>query len=120
MPSFYVDLKLHKNPHAVRCEGTVVSVAPVLGTSGANIRPDGVTVRFYTQDKQQSFTERVDDRLRMSVAGQYKEGQKVTVIYNPDNPREFALESKYSPRLAQYIALGFGLLLLGIGVLMFL
>jgi len=92
----------------------------VLGPSGANIRPDGVTVRFYTQDKQQSFTERVDDRLRMSVAGQYKEGQKVTVIYNPDNPREFALESKYSPRLAQYIALGFGLLLLGIGVLMFL
>src|SRR5258705_4890554 len=105
MPSFYVDINLRKNPNAVRCEGMVVKVAPVKGPSGANIRPDGVTVRFITLDKKE-YAGKVDDRLRMSVAGQYKEGQKVTVIYNPDNPHEFALVTKYSPWLAQYIVFG--------------
>ncbi len=120
MPSFYVDIKLRRNPRALQCEGTVVKVAPVKGPSGASIRPDGVTVQFHTLDNRQSITGRVDDRLRMSVAGQYKEGQEVTVIYNPDNPYEFALVTKYSPWLAQWIVLGLGLVLVGLGVLMFL
>lgn len=120
MPSFNVDIRLRKNPHALRCEGTVVSVAPVKGPSGANIRPDGVTVQFYTLDKQENIIGRVDDRLRMSVAGQYEEGQKVTVIYNSDNPREFALVTKHSPWMAQWIVLGLGGVFVLIGALMFL
>jgi len=48
--------------------------------------------------------------------GQYKEGAKVAVIYNPENPVEFTIETKQSQPLGRVAVFLFGFILIGLGI----
>jgi len=48
--------------------------------------------------------------------GQYKKGQKVLVIYDPNNPTDFTLETKQSPLAAKTVFALAGVILLVVGI----
>ena len=76
---------------------------------------DKITVRFVTK-KKEWITEDLNSDFMISYTGQYKEGEKVTVIYNPENPSEFTIETRQSQTLGKLVLFILGLLFAGVGV----
>jgi hypothetical protein len=64
-------------------------------------------IRFQTR-KNKWITKAVDSGISTST---YKQGDKINVIYNPDKPEEFMIESKWQ------ILISKGLLFAGVGSL---
>ena len=101
-----------------RCEGIIFqlgysnSLGPDM--TGSNLK-DKVTVRFVTKNKEW-ITQDLHSDFMTFYTGQYKEGDKVVVIYNPENPSEFMAETKQSPRTARLVFVFAGLVLVGIGI----
>ena len=100
-----------------RCEGIIFSVE----YSGNNfnddktVTKDKITVRFVTQ-KQEWITGDLNTDFMITWTGQFKEGQTVTVLYDPNNPSEFTIETKQSPQVAKIIFSLAGIVLLALGV----
>ncbi|MDP4252483.1 MAG: DUF3592 domain-containing protein [Bacteroidota bacterium] len=100
----------------VRCEGIIFKLDYSPGSSLD--RPtvkDKITVRFVT-NKQEWITEDLGADYMIAYTGQYKEGDKVVVIYNPDKPSDFMLETKQSQTIGRLIFFCVGLIFTGAGI----
>jgi hypothetical protein len=84
----------------------------------ASVR-DKITVRFLTK-KQEWITADIPVDGSVFYTGQYKAGDKIKLLYNPGNPRDFVVLTKQLPGLALLIVIVAGFLFLGIGVYMIL
>lgn len=51
--------------------------------------------------------------------GQFKEGQKVQVIYDPNNPSDFTISNKQYPRTVKSVLIVAGLIFVAVGVYKF-
>ena len=71
-------------------------------------------IRFLTK-KEVWITKRVDLGISFST---YKQGDKVSVIYNPEKPEEFMLESKWQ-MIASQVLLALGIISLVVGIILF-
>jgi|SRR5579871_3707995 len=69
-------------------------------------------IRFLTKEKKW-ITARPIEELSSIF---FKTGEKVTVIYNRDNPEEFILKTKLTPKGVSYILLIVGFCILGYGL----
>ncbi len=76
---------------------------------------DVITVRFLTKDNVW-ITERVRSNFLIAYTGQYKLGETVKVIYDPNKPSNFIIESKQSERIGRVILGLAGLILLIVGI----
>jgi hypothetical protein len=74
-----------------------------------------ITVRFVTQ-KQEWITEDLNTDSMLTWTGQFEEGQTVEVIYDPNNPTDFTIETNQSPLLVKVIFALAGLAFLAIGI----
>lgn len=74
-----------------------------------------ITVRFVT-NKKEWITADLNTDFMISYTGQYKEGEKVAVIYNPENPSEFTIETKQSQTIGKLVLFFVGLIFVGTGV----
>ncbi|MES1159923.1 MAG: DUF3592 domain-containing protein [Bacteroidota bacterium] len=103
-----------------RCDGIIFKVVYERTLSnGGTAGEDTITVRFVTQ-KQEWITENLDTDDMILWTGKYKEGQKVRVVYNPDNPTEFMLENSKYPKTTKLIFILGGLIFLGYGIYKYL
>ena len=100
-----------------RCEGIIFQLdyGNSLSSDGTSSLKDKITVRFVTKNKEW-ITQNLHSDFMISYTGQYKEGNKVVVIYNPENPSEFMVETKQSPTTARLVFIFIGLLFVGMGV----
>ena len=100
-------------------DGIIYSLQQKSGLFGSNDFDsnvkDKITVRFLTKDDVW-ITEQLKTSFQISFTGQYKEGQPVKVIYNPDKPSEFMIESRQSGKIGRLIFGLIGLVFLIIGV----
>ena len=100
-----------------RCEGIIFQLdyGNSLGSDGTSSLKDKITVRFVTKNKEW-ITQDLHSDFTISYTGQYKEGDKVVVIYNPENPSEFMVETKQSEKTGRLVVLFVGLVFVGVGV----
>jgi Protein of unknown function (DUF3592) len=75
------------------------------------------TVRFVTQTKEW-ITADLDTNGLFLYPGQFKEGQPVSVRYDPANPTDFTLEDVKGQRFSRQLFLVIGILLLAAGCYM--
>ncbi|MGB4771805.1 MAG: DUF3592 domain-containing protein [Chitinophagaceae bacterium] len=85
-------------------------------SSYANTNP---VVRFTTEDKTW-ITGRIKQNISVSYTGQYKDGEKVAVYYDPEDPSRFYVASKQSPTIARILMLVIGLSLVTYGIYQFI
>jgi len=104
-----------------RCEGIVFQLG-YKERSGLWLQDDSdikvkdkITIRFVT-NKQEWITADLDTESMLLWTGQYKEGDRVTVIYNPENPNEFTIETKQSLEVKKLVFIIIGIVLIGVGV----
>jgi uncharacterized protein DUF3592 len=83
-----------------------------------SITKDKITVRFETKRKEW-ITEDLDTNFMITWTGQFKEGQKVQVLYDPNNPSDFTILNNQSPRLVKLIFILAGSICLAIGAYKF-
>lgn len=76
-----------------------------------------ITIEFITITGQQVQGD-IDTNLGLFYSGQYKLGDKVNVLYNPDNPEEYVTTLSQSTKIARLIMIftGLFLILTGIGM----
>ncbi|MBS1601158.1 MAG: DUF3592 domain-containing protein [Bacteroidetes bacterium] len=88
-----------------RCEGVIFELGykdhsgPM---SNDSITKDKITIRFVTQ-KLEWITEDLNTDFMVLYTNQFKEGDKVTVIYDPNNPKDFTIETKQTPKQIKII-----------------
>jgi len=99
----------------VKTEGIIFELDSSRLTYNENGVKDKITVRFTTTDKQW-ITETLKADFSIAYTGQYKVGEKVTVIYEEDNPSNFILETKQSFFIARLLSFFVGLVLLMISI----
>ena len=73
----------------------------------SNIK-DKVTIRFVTENEEW-ITGDIKQEFAIFYSRQYKDGEKVTVYYDPKKPADFYIDSKQSPQLVKIAALVVGL-----------
>jgi len=83
-----------------------------------SITKDKITVRFVTK-KQEWITEDLNTDFMVTWTGQFKEGQQVQVLYDPNNPSDFTILNNQSPRLRKLIMILAGFIFLAIGIYKF-
>ena len=117
IPFFYKSNMEKLAKTGVRCEGIIFQMGYKDGFNGSsdNVVEDKITVRFVTQ-KKEWITEDLDTYSMITWTGQYKVGEKVTVIYNPDNPAEFTVETKQSLAVGKLVFFFVGVVFVGVGV----
>ncbi len=76
---------------------------------------DKVIVRFITQ-KEEWITGAIQQDFQIFYTGQYKDGDKVTVYYHPDNPNHFYVDTKQSELTGRIVISLAGLVFLLIGL----
>jgi hypothetical protein len=103
------------------CEGIIFKLGYKEGNTFDkidSITKDKITVRFVTK-KQEWITEDLNTDFMITWAGQFKEGQKVQVLYDPNNPSDFSILNNQSPRLVKMVFILAGSISLAIGVYKF-
>ena len=80
---------------------------------------DAITVRFLTKEKVW-ITEQVKSDFKFSYTGQFKPGEAVKVIYNPENPKDFMLVTKQPVKIVRICIGVLGGLLVLVGAYQFL
>jgi hypothetical protein len=100
-----------------RCEGIIFQLdyGNSLGSDGPSSFKDKITVRFVTKNKEW-ITQDLHTDFVLAYTGQYKEGDKVVVIYNPENPSDFMVETKQSQTMGKLVFLFVGLVFVGVGI----
>jgi hypothetical protein len=76
---------------------------------------DVIIVRFLTKDNVW-ITERYKSKFLIAYTGQYKPGEAVKVIYDPNNPQIFTLESRQSEKIRRILFGLAGLIFFVIGI----
>lgn len=103
------------------CEGIIFKLGykeNITFDRSDSITKDKITVRFVTK-RQEWITEDLNTNFMITWAGQFKEGQKVQVLYDPNNPSDFTILNNQSPRLTKLIFILTGSICLAIGVYKF-
>jgi hypothetical protein len=101
-----------------RCEGIIFKldyskvIRPDMVDSAVK---DKITVRFVTNNKEW-ITQDLHSDFMIFYTGQYKEGDRVIVIYNPENPSEFMVETKQSEKTGRLVGFFVGLVFIGTGI----
>lgn len=80
-----------------------------------SITKDKITVRFVTK-RQEWITEGLNTDFMIIWTGQFKEGQKVRVLYDPDNPSDFTILNSQSPRLVKAAFILIGSICVAVGI----
>jgi len=81
--------------------------------------PDKITVRFVTQ-KQEWITVITKNSFGAYYSGQYKNGEPVKILYNPDAPDECVIITKQSEKTVRIILICLGFVLCIIGLVQLL
>jgi hypothetical protein len=117
IPLFYKSNIEKLTKAGVRCEGIIFQLGykDNFTVSADNSVKDKITIRFVTQ-KKEWITEDLNTNFMISWAGQYKVGEKISVIYNPDNPSEFTVETKQSQTVGKLMMFIIGVVFVGAGV----
>jgi hypothetical protein len=84
-----------------------------------SVTKNKITVRFVTETKEW-ITADLNTNGLMLYPGQFKEGQAVTVRYDPANPTDFTLEKVPGQRVGRILFIIMGILLMAIGCYMML
>ncbi len=103
------------------CEGIIFKLGYKEGNNfnrSDSITKDKITVRFVTK-KQEWVTEDLNTDFMITWIGQFKEGQKVQVIYDPNNPSDFTISNKQYPRTVKSVFFVAGLIFVAVGVYKF-
>ena len=109
---------------ALQAEGTVIDVGirqprPFKIRRFSEPAYTAVTIEFLTKSCQ-SVQGDIDTNLNLFYSGQYKIGDKINLLYNPEKPAEFIVSSLQSTKTAQFIMIvtGLFLMLTGIGMIL--
>jgi hypothetical protein len=86
-------------------------------SSGETITKDKITVRFTTQTKEW-ITADLNTNGIFLFPGQFKEGQSVSVVYDPANPTDFTLENLQGQKAGQKVFVIVGVLVFAFGCYM--
>jgi len=101
-----------------RCEGIIFELG-YKGRSGPmsndSIMKDKITIRFVTLE-QEWITEDLNTDFIPLYYNQFKEGDKVMVVYDPKNPKDFTIETKANPKQFKFILSIAGVVFVGVGV----
>ncbi len=86
------------------------------GNRSIHSNKPSATVRFVTKTKEWITEPITWDNISVSYTGQFKEGQKVTIIYDPKNPKDFIVKQNVSRSVTKLISgiIGAGLLIVGL------
>lgn len=76
---------------------------------------DKITIRFVTKNGEW-ITEDIKQDFGVFYSGQYKNGDKVNVYYNKDNPKKFYVDIKQSELIGKLVFALVGLVLISIGL----
>lgn len=74
-----------------------------------------IVVRF-TTEKNEWITEPMKQDFTINYTGQYKPGDKLTIYYNPQNPKEFYVATGQSEILSRLFVSLVGVVCIGIGL----
>lgn len=119
IPIFYKSNNKNLEKTGERCEGIIFKLdySNSFGSdTNSSSTKDKITVRFVTNKKEEWITEDLKTDFMISYTGQYKEGDKVAVIYNPENPSEFTIETKQSQTIGKLVLFFVGLIFVGAGI----
>lgn len=105
--SYFTFIKISKN--GIVTDGVIFDTE---SSTINNVRISYPTVRFLTVNNEW-ITETSKTGLFPSY---YKNGEKVIVIYNPDNPKQFLIKSNYN-KVVPFVIIIAGLALLGVGII---
>ena len=83
-----------------------------LNSNGVN---DAITVRFVT-DKKEWISGLIDQPFQLFYTWQYKNGEKVKVYYDRDNPGNFYVDTKQSELMGRIFVALIGISFAAIGI----
>ena len=113
-------LKKGKLPmkNAAKAEGVVFKNDAGAAVSFGNdsTRRTFVWIRFVTKAGEWITEELSFDNVCFTYTGQFKEGKKVNVIYNPHNPKEFLIDQHIGYESMKGIVIMIGMILIGVGL----
>jgi uncharacterized protein DUF3592 len=96
----------------VQVDGIIFDLEP---SSSGSIRTTYPVVRFLTKEQEWiTLTSKIG-----VVPGVYKKGAKVSIIYEPENPQNFLINSKFTTTVPSIILL-IGILVVAIGFILLL
>jgi hypothetical protein len=105
----------------LRAEGIIFKLAyqPTgsIQSTDDTITKDKITVRFTTQTKEW-ITADLNTNGIFLYPGQFKEGQSVSVLYDPTNPTDFTLENLRGQKTGRKVFMIAGVLLFALGCYM--
>lgn len=78
--------------------------------------PDKITVRFLTRSNEW-ITAVAKNNFGVYYTNQYKNGESIKVLYNPDEPNECVIVSKQSEQTARIVLVCIGFVLCIIGII---
>ena len=110
--------------NALQAEGTIIDLS-VRTPRPFKIKPysepaySQVTIEFVTNNDQIIQSD-IDTNLTIFYTGQYKKGDKVKLLYNPEKPTEFVVNTSQSTTMARLLFVFVGLFLLLTGISMVL
>ena len=101
----------------IKAEGIIFRIdgSQNRSTTSLGMHNSEVQVRFVTKSMEW-ITAPLRQDFQVSFAGQYKQGDKVDVYYNPSSPNEFFVDSKQNPLFGKLIFIVVGLVLIVIGL----
>lgn len=101
----------------IKAEGIIFRIdgSQNRSTTSLGIYNSEVQVRFVTKSMEW-ITAPLRQEFHVSFSGQYKQGDKVDVYYNPSSPNEFFVDSKQNPLFGKLIFIVVGLVLIVIGL----
>jgi hypothetical protein len=105
--------------YGIKTEGIIFKLEQEL-YSGASADYSGnlkdkVTVRFLTKEKVW-ITGKAKSQFLLSYTGQYMEGDKVMVKYDPEQPAVFMIETRQSETIGRIVVAITGLVLIIVGI----
>ncbi len=105
--------------YGIKTEGIIFKLEQEL-YSGASADYSGnfkdkVTVRFLTKEKVW-ITGQAKSQFLLSYSGQYMEGDKVMVKYDPEQPAVFMIETRQSETIGRIVVAITGLVLIIVGI----
>src|SRR5690606_10538750 len=101
----------------VHAEGIIFRLDGMQGGHPTNfgLHNANVQVRFVTKSMEW-ITGPLRQDFQISFSGQYKEGDKVDIYYNPSKPNDFFVDSKQNPMAGKLIFIVVGLVIIAIGL----
>jgi len=109
----YVAFKFRLSTKKIAKNGTQTEgvVFDIVASNNINSQAKYPLIRFVTAKK-----EWITEQYNIStLPGLFKKGQKVIVVYNPDNPKEFFVKSTITS-IAPILAIALAIIILAIGV----